>query len=205
MPDRTLLGGVSTAATVVALLCGCADRHASVDAPAKAGSTPFTLPTTVAPKSALPQTSKPPTAAPEPVAPRAGRKQETDLGEATVYSVKFPVRAQDSTAMDIRTKGTQFAIVDIKVCANGSVDADGYGFDASSFQLVDTESRSFEFWNVQVGARDPNLTYTVSGVDTPRAGSCVRGWLTFELPPKTKIASVEYRPSGGGTPLTWTI
>ena len=99
----------------------------------------------------------------------------------------------------------QFAVADIKVCANGTVDDDGYGFDASNFQLTDRDGRTYEFWNVQVGARSPNLTDSVSGLDTPRKGSCKRGWLTFELPPRTKIQSVDYNPSGGGTPLTWRV
>lgn len=58
---------------------------------------------------------------------------------------------------------------------------------------------------MQIGARSPNLTDAVSGLDTPRKGACKRGWLTFQLPPKTKVASVEYAPSGGGTPLTWQV
>jgi hypothetical protein len=46
----------------------------------------------------------------------------------------------------------QFAVADIKVCSDGNVDSDGYGFDASNFMLTDTEARTYEFWNVQVGA-----------------------------------------------------
>jgi hypothetical protein len=42
------------------------------------------------------------------------------------------------------------------------------------------------------------------GDENPRKSSCKRGWLTFELPPKTKIVSVEYSPSNG-TPLTWQV
>jgi hypothetical protein len=62
----------------------------------------------------------------------------------------------------------QFAVADIKVCANGTVDDDGYGFDASNFQLTDRDDRTYEFWNVPVGARSPNLTDSVSSLDTPR-------------------------------------
>lgn len=154
----------------------------------------------------VPATTEPPTSPSVPPEPKLGTTQTTDLGEATVYSVKFPVKAQDSTANAIRDKGMQFAVADIKVCANGQVDADGYGFSASNFLLVDVDARTYEFWNVQVGARSPNLTDSVGfGTDTPRKGSCKRGWLTFQLPPNSKIVAAEYSPSGGGTPLTWKV
>jgi hypothetical protein len=177
-------------------LAGCGGDPEPVPPAAAASTTPDPTP----PPSPA---AEPTTEAPEPAAPKLGDKQTTELGTATVYAVKFPVRADDETARDIADKGTQFAVADIKVCANGEVDEDGYGFDAGNFQLVDTQSRAYEYWNVQVGARSPNLTDSVSGVDTPRKGSCKRGWLTFQLPPKAKIASVEYVSSG--TPLTWQV
>lgn len=166
-------------------------------------SVPVTIPAP-SPSATVPE-PEPTTEAPtEPAAPKLGKTQTTDLGTATVYAVKFPVKAQDSTATDIRDAGMQFAIADIKVCANGSTNADGYGFDASDFLLVDSDARTYEFWNVQLGARSPNLTETVGfGLDTPRKGSCKRGWLTFQLPPKTKIVSVEY--SSDGAPLVWQV
>lgn len=194
------------AAPLLALsLAGCGDNPEP--APPAAAIAPSPAPTTTAPAPGpTPTTATPTTKAPEPEVPGLGDKQTTDLGTATVYSVKFPVRAADETARAIKDKGTEFAVADIKVCSNGVVDDDGYGFDAGDFQLVDTESQAYEFWNVQVGARSPNLTDTVGfGNDTPRKGSCKRGWLTFELPPKTKVATVEYAPAGGSTPLTWQV
>lgn len=181
------------------LLAGCGD-DAEPEQPAVAPPPP----TTQSP-SPVPTTAEPTTVPPEPVAPKLGQEQTTELGTATVYSVKFPVQDADESARDIRDDGMQFAVVDIKVCANGETDADGYGFDAGNFQITDSQSRAYEFWNVQVGARSPNLTDSVSGLDTPRKGACKRGWLTFQLPPRTRVASVEYTPSGGGTPLTWQV
>lgn len=172
-------------------------------------SSPATTTSASASATPTPTTGPTPTAGPtaaerEPALPRLGQRQRTNLGQVIVYSVKFPVEGTDD-ARGIRTKGTRFAVVDIKACANGSVDADGYGFDASNFQLTDDDDRTYEFWNVQVGARSPNLTDSLSALDTPRKGACKRGWLTFELPPKTKVRSVDYNPTGGGTPLTWRV
>ncbi|MEV4619935.1 excalibur calcium-binding domain-containing protein [Asanoa sp. NPDC049573] len=137
-----------------------------------------------------------------PTLPELGQKQTTALGDATVYAVRFPVTAQDETATAIRTAGMQFAVADIKVCSNGTVDSDGYTFDYSDFTLVASDDTAFSFWNVQVGARSPNLTDTLSSLNLMRAGSCRRGWLTFEVPPKTKLKAVEYT-SSGGVPLVW--
>jgi hypothetical protein len=186
---------VVLAAGVLALTgCGGDAQPAAAPTPVATTQTPSPTPTTVAPT----------TEAPEPEPPKLGDKQTTELGTATVYAVKFPVKADDWVARDIKDKGVEFAVADIKVCANGEVDEDGYGFDAGDFQLVDIDSRTYEFWNVQVGARSPNLTDSVGfGTDKPRKGSCKRGWLTFQVPPKTKIASVEYVSSG--SPLTWQV
>jgi hypothetical protein len=38
---------------------------------------------------------------------------------------------------------------------------------------------------------------------TTLKGSCKRGWLTFEVPTKTKIVSVEYNSEG--EPLVWKV
>ncbi|WP_327042832.1 hypothetical protein OG400_12495 [Micromonospora ureilytica] len=166
-----------------------------------ATTSPSPSPSAAVSLSPTPATS---TSPPAPAEPKLGQKQATDLGDVTVYSVKFPVQAQNDVATSIRTKGTQFAVADIKACSNGTTDGDGYGFSISDFQLIDTESRTYTFWNVQVGARSPNLTDSLSSVATPRAGACKRGWLTFELPPKTRIVSVEFAPSGG-LPLSWKV
>jgi len=173
-----------------------------------AAAPPSATPPTVAASSATtpPTANVPATPSPaEPATPKLGQSQATDLGTVTVYAVKFPVKAQDSVANDIRDKKLQFAVADIKACSSGAVTADGYGFDTSDFQLVDTDSRAYDFWNVQVSAREPNLSDTLGfGSENPRKGSCKRGWLTFQVPPRTKIASVEYSPSEG-TPLTWQV
>ena len=138
----------------VLALAGCGGAEPEQPPAAAATTPPATTP--AASPSPTPTTVAPTTEAPEPAEPKLGDKQTTDLGTATVYAVKFPVRG-DSRAADIRDKGMQFAVADIKVCPNGEVDADGYGFDAANFQLTDTDSRAYEFWNVQVGARSPNL------------------------------------------------
>lgn len=134
-------------------------------------------------------------------APKLGDKQESALGDLTVYAIKFPVKPQDSTASRIKTAGTQFAIADIKACSNGTVDDDGYGPDASNFFLRDTQDSTYGYWNVQIGARSPNLTDSLVGSDQPRKGSCKRGWLTFEVPPGTRIKAVDYTSSSSS--LTW--
>jgi hypothetical protein len=207
MPRRDALTGLVASTVLIAAGCGGgpggqASAPPSATTPSVATTT--MSPTTTPPTSPAATTRPTTTTKPKPAEPKVGQRQTTNLGTAIVYSVKFPVQGT-SQARDIRTKGTKFAVADIKVCANGTVDDDGYGFDAGNFQLTDTDDRTYEFWNVQIGARSPNLVDSVSGLDKPRKGSCKRGWLTFELPPRTKIKSVDYNPSGGGTPLTWRV
>ena len=136
---------------------------------------------------------------PQPVVPKVGDTQQTDLGAVTVYKVEFP--ASDPENQDIATKGTAPAVVDLKACGNGTATSDGYWFDASSFLLTDAGGRNYSYWNVQVGAREPNLTDALP-LDAPKGGVCRRGWLTFELPPKAEIVSVDYGPYEGAG-LSW--
>lgn len=192
-----MLTGAVLTGTLVLAGCGDADPGQTPAPTSPSATTPSPSPAST--------TAEPTTEAPAPAVPKLGQKQTTTLGTATVYAVKFPVQAQDETARDIRDKGFEFAVADIKVCSNGVVDEDGYGFDASNFQLTDSQAQTYEFWNVQVGARSPNLSDSVSALDTPRKGACKRGWLTFQLPPKTKVVAVEYAPSGGSAPLTWQV
>lgn len=195
---RRILPTIALSALVSVSACGSGKETAAPAAPTFV--TPATTPSTTAPSA--PASTVPATT--EPAEPKLGQAQETDLGTATVYAVKFPVTAADDVARAIRDKGMQFAVADIKACSNGTTDDDGYGFDAGDFVLVDSDDRAYEFWNVQVGARSPNLTDTLGfGLDKPRGGSCKRGWLTFQVPPKTKIVAVEYNSSG--TPLVWKV
>lgn len=135
-----------------------------------------------------------------PPPPGLGDKQLSDLGAVTVYAVEFPVEPQDSSATRISTKGMQFAVADIKVCSNGSTTSDGYQYSPDEFVVVDRQDRSYSFWNVQISARNPDLTDSL--FDNMKAGMCTRGWITYELPSGTKVRELAYTPYEGA-PLVW--
>ncbi len=125
---------------------------------------------------------------------RLGSSARTNDGKITIYSVRYPYPASGSAA-DIKDPGKDFAVADIKFCPSTSE------ADYSNFQLVAVSSRTFTFWNVQIGAEDPNLTDSMYNV-TP--GSCVRGYLTFEVTHGEKLRKIRYADSSGKA-TTWKV
>lgn len=130
-----------------------------------------------------------------------GTTQETELGSVTIYGVDFPVAPQDRSAARMRTKGTDLAVADIKVCSNGQETGDGHQYTPSDFALTDDEWRAYLYWPVEIGARAPNLTSALSGA--MKDGECHRGWLTFELVPGSRIKTAAYLSDTGKPLLEW--
>lgn len=117
-------------------------------------------------------------------------------GQVTVYTVQTPVPGGE--AADIQTRGMQFALADIKVCA----DAPGSDFTGFDWHLLDVDDRSFGFFNTQVGARPPNF----NKIGSVPIGHCVRGYLTFEVPKGTRLRYITYDAENSGSePLVWRI
>ena len=187
--------GLVLATAACLALAGCGGDGGARRTADPAATVTVTATPTPTPTSSAPSTAKPP----QPVVPKVGDTQQTDLGTVTVYKVDFP--ADNPQNQEIATKGTAPAVVDIKVCGNGTATSDGYWFDASSFLLTDAGGRNYSFWNVQVGAREPNLTDALP-LEAPKGKVCRRGWLTFELPPEANLVSVDYGPYEG-TALSW--
>jgi hypothetical protein len=49
-----------------------------------------------------------------------------------------------------------------------------------------------------------SVKFPVDGTDQAR-NIRTKGMQFAELPPRTRIQSLDYNPSGGGTPLTWRV
>jgi hypothetical protein len=115
---------------------------------------------------------------------------------ATYYAYKQPVaKSAPRPAAD----GYTWGAIDIKVCA-----VNGHGPDlevsATSWTLVYADSTT---------ARPSNITYNQFpqpgypyDTNVPW-GRCIRGWLTFAVPPSGKPTMVEYQPSSGT--FDWSV
>lgn len=124
-----------------------------------------------------------------------GEQAVTTAGKVTVYAVSYPVHGS-AQAQQIATDGFTFAVADIEVCPST---ADG--FSASRFRIFDSDKRSYSFWNVQIGAKKPNLT---DSLYPSTVGMCSRGYLTFEVPPDKRLIAIAYSDSSGSPPI-WRI
>lgn len=177
------------------LLTGCGGSDAE-DAAASPNAS--ALPSPAAFPSPSPTVEPSPSASPSPPSPIAlGSSQAGDLGDITVYTVNNPVKPQDSSADRIATDGTEFAVADIKLCATATTEE----YSPSDWQVKDAEDRAYPFWNVQIGAKDPNLTDTMRNI---AAGDCTRGFLTFEVLDGTTLTEIVYAPFDGA-PLSWPL
>ena len=131
----------------------------------------------------------PTTAVPVPV---VGEAITSALGTMTVYSVDYPIVGTES-ALRIKDPDTDFAVADIQICPTSTLDA-----SPTDFQIQTTDNRTWTFWNVQIGVREPNLTQVLFA--DIAAGTCVRGWLTFQIGAGATPKTVIYAPSSGRPP-----
>ena len=168
---------------------GCADSGTDSAAPSTNSSTvKSTVTTRVTPRTSAPVTRTPP-------APLAlGQDGQSATGSVSLYSVQSPVTGSELSER-IRTDGKEFAVADLKVCPSSSS-----GFSASDFRLMASDSTAYTFWNVQVGAMDPNLTKSLFD---PVVGVCTRGFLTFEVDPGKQLSQFVY--AGSTSALVWQL
>ncbi len=124
-----------------------------------------------------------------------GATTPTNYGAVTLYGVKYPYVASGSAA-SIKTAGKVFAVADLKVCPETS-----NSIDLDAFRLVSTDASTYTFWNVQIGAETPNLT---KALDSPAAGVCSRGFLTYEVDPG-KMLTQFVVANKAGDPAIWTL
>lgn len=160
--------------------CGSSSDNALMD---------HVTPTTAPPTTAEPTTNQTPSALP------LGQTATTAAGGLTVHAVSYPVDGSEQ-AQRIASDGATFAVADIEVCPSASD-----GFSPSDFHLFDSDNRDYTFWNVQIGARDPNL---IGSLLRPIVGRCSRGYLTFEVPPGKHLIGLGYA-GGSVSPTIWRL
>lgn len=153
---------------------------ASTPAPA---STPSSLASSFAPTTPAPSTGL-----------ALGTTGITPIGAVTVYSVDYPVTGSEQ-AERIKPAGKDFAVADLQVCPSVNQ------VNLSSFRLLASDNTSYTFWNVQIGAEDPNL---VPSLAYPAVGVCTRGLLTFPVDPGKSFTRFVVA-GGSGTSSTWAL
>lgn len=134
-----------------------------------------------------------------PDAPKAspiGSVLTTSNWAITTYAVlAVPGSA---SAERIASPGTKFIVADVQACSKiGS-----QSFSYERLILKDSTGRSWTFWNVQIGAKEPNLTLSSSDI---AAGSCTRGWLTFMVDTTAVPASVGFADPVSQEYLAWSV
>jgi len=123
---------------------------------------------------------------------------ELSTGNWTINLIAADAVPGSEQAQRVAGPGKKFVALDISACAIPST----LDFPHRDLAVVDTDGRSWTYWNVQIGAVDPNLTDTDNAIP---AGQCTRGWLTMLLDESAAPATVTFSDMDTEERLTWTI
>lgn len=145
-------------------------------------------------ESVKPTPTPTPTPLPAPTSGALGAELSSDNWKVTVIAADTVAGSEQ--AQQISEPGKKFVVLDISACAIPTT----LDFPYQDLALIDAGGRSWTFWNVQIGAVDPNLTHTASAIP---AGQCTRGWLTMLLDEAAAPATVTF--SDVDKRLTWAI
>ena len=120
------------------------------------------------------------TSGPESGPRTVGDTLETEAGKLTIHSYEAPVQTDVGTI----DPDNVFAVIDVEGCVNqrrsGVITLYTSAF---TLEMPDGSERP-----PTLTAKEPALT------DTPvQAGDCIRGFLTFEIPPDARPSFVVYR------------
>lgn len=141
-----------------------------------------------------------PTAPPTTAAPISFGTEQTYTttgSKVTVYAAESPVANPKPLPPEFDLgQDVQPAVVDAQICAGPK----GTEVRAGSFQLKATDNRVYTVPPVPYGAKDP--AFPQARVLQP--ADCIRGYVTFLVPPGTTIGQVFYSPeSSARNFLAW--
>jgi hypothetical protein len=121
-----------------------------------------------------------------------------------VFGVQYPVAGSAQAQQEQAFQGTQneqLAVADIQVCPTATPLSASDGFLPNNFDLLTSDQRTWQFWDIQIGALDPDIVQPMLGLHGPTT-ACVRGYLTFEVDPGEIVTGVTYEDPSG-PPVTW--
>ncbi|MEU8329808.1 hypothetical protein [Micromonospora sp. NPDC048839] len=192
---------LSVAAVALAVaLTGCGGN--SDPEPAAAAVTSAPPSPTAASPSASPSVSPSPTV--DPNAPLTlGKSRESPDGAvvSTVYAYKQPV-AKTAPRPD-EQKGFEWGAVDVKVCVKKDYTANKIAVSHSPWVLVYADDTQIEPSNTGYG-QFPQPEYPW-GEKVLAPGRCVRGWITYPVPAKSRPVAVEYAAESEPVPPRWVV
>lgn len=118
----------------------------------------------------------------------------------TVYAYQQPI-AKNAPRPD--QDGFTWAAADVKVCSQRKPDEDPISVSHGPWALVYADSTRITASSTGYEAF-PKPEYPW-GDTIVTSGRCVRGWITFGVPPTTRPSMVEYLPRGANTPSDWVV
>jgi len=141
----------------------------------------------------------PPPPANDASSPLGTQLTSDDEIKVTVFAFQKP--AVDPEPLTVQPEaGYEAAVLEAEVCAGGTDVTIGTG----NFWALTSKNELWKPWDPPQAAALP--AFPDRGVLT--AGSCTRGWITFELPTESQIGNVVFAPESGGSEtgtLLWTV
>jgi len=130
-----------------------------------------------------------------------GVEQPTPRGNlVTVFAVE-PLAVPTPAVTAGLDSPRSVVAIDGQFCAAGGSDVRAVG--ESDFFLVTAGERLLSFWDPPQPLKQPRFPASA----TVRAGECLRGWVTFLVPPNDEIAAVRWdaNGNGGGPFVEWDV
>jgi hypothetical protein len=126
-----------------------------------------------------------------------GGTQTTPNGvKVTLHAFENPTQRVPSDSASHQVQGTNWAVLDDEVCAGSTK----YFASPLDFTLADNQNRQYKIFDVTPEPFAPALDSTNLA---PR--ECVRGLITYEVPPDLVVTGVRWSSQGDPSPLRWTI
>ncbi|MEV4164958.1 hypothetical protein [Nonomuraea dietziae] len=175
---------------LAASTAGCAGSQAAA---------PPTVPRENPPTTTSPASATPSTPAPAEIGAAQDNRGENYLGKVTALRIRQPLRTLVSGT---GKAGHEYLAIEAKVCVveNSRAEKISVSWQPWAVAMADDTvatplgSWSSEWFDVPLYPQDRIV----------RTGSCVRGWIPFEVPKGAKPRTVSYQPADGDT-LDWQV
>lgn len=165
--------------------------------------TPAGVNTSSTPASAIATSAPSPTPTDETL--KIGQVFEFKDGSTQVLRYKQPVGSAEDIASAIESdelkKGGMFGSIEVRTCiALTSAEAQPVGAGPWSLGFSDGTVQDYKISDPTPGTGYPFFGKTV------RPGKCVKGWITFPIPPKVRPTVAVYEGGGNvGNPTEWKL
>lgn len=129
--------------------------------------------------------------------------QTANVGFARITALQV----DPDTPVDNYKPQKRWSSVLVRACATVDKDAKGepITFSWAPWTINDRQDGVYQITGLTGGVTYPVPTYPQDTPQRVNKGQCIKGWITFNVAPGVKLASVTYTSDRAPRPVTWTF